>query len=121
MNRWIALPALVVAVVAASACLPSHQAGIVINFAMYPEEFEGLEVEIDGEVAGRLERFGAQTTTKFLVPRGDHLVRVLHPEMDCPPRKVTADNRAMAVHLMLDIMETVDEDGRYRSLLTLDG
>ena len=55
---------------------------IQIDFSM-DEAFAGLEVEIDGEVAGELKYFGAMMRSGFEVEEGEHEVRVLHPEYRC--------------------------------------
>jgi hypothetical protein len=61
---------------------------IQIDFSMDDENFAGLEVEIDGEVAGELKYFGAMTRSGFEVEEGEHEVRVLHPEYRCEPARV---------------------------------
>jgi hypothetical protein len=116
IRAQLAMAALAVSILAG--CQPPP-AGFEINFAMYPEEFEGLQVEVNGEVIGELKRFGGQHATRFLVPMGEHEVRVLHPSMECRPATVTVESRGLPVMLMLDVMETVDREGRYRTMLTL--
>jgi hypothetical protein len=77
---------------------------IMIEFGMYPKEFQGLDVEIDGEVVGQLEMFGAATRTGFAVKDGKHTVRVLHPEFACDPATITSGTGASQVMLILDFM-----------------
>lgn len=77
---------------------------VMIEFGMYPEDFKGLDVEIDGEVVGQLQMFGAATRTGFAVEDGKHTVRVLHPEFACDPATVTAGTGASQVMLVLDFM-----------------
>ena len=57
---------------------------IQIDFGMYPEVFEGAEVEIDGKVVGTLERTGQATRAGFKVEEGKHVVRVLHEHESAP-------------------------------------
>lgn len=84
---------------------------IDIEFGMYPEEFEGLEVEIDGEVVGRLERFGDATRTRFAVADGRHTVRVLHPQMESRGQEVTTGVGGRTVMMVLDIASMGDGRG----------
>jgi len=57
------------------------KSSIVIEFGMYPEEFTGCEVEIDGKVVGKLQKFGQATRNAFKVKDGKHTVRIVHPEI----------------------------------------
>jgi hypothetical protein len=82
-----------------------------IEFGMYPEEFEGLEVEIDGAVVGRLERFGQATRTRFAVGDGRHTVRVLHPELASREKEVTTGAGGRTVMMILDIVDMGDGRG----------
>lgn len=43
-----------------------------IEFGMYPEVFQGMTVEIDGQPAGILKPFGAAHRTGFIVKEGRH-------------------------------------------------
>lgn len=61
---------------------------IQIDFSIDEKGFAGLEVEIDGEAAGRLKPFGALMRSGFEVEEGAHTVRVLHPEYRCEPSQV---------------------------------
>ena len=83
---------------------------IQIEFGMYPEEFEGLEVEIDGEVVGELQYFGAASRTGFEVKEGDHTVRIIHPEFESRTQsvEVTASRNVL---LILDYYGTMNRDG----------
>jgi hypothetical protein len=117
----LTLLALLVSLPPSAGCTRPPVATISIDFSMYPEEFEGLEVEIDGEVVGRLEPVGQYRRNGFTVMKGTHTVRVLHPEYDCPPVEVNADNAALDVILMMDIGERYDEKGGYRTVIDLIG
>ena len=82
---------------------------IMIEFGMYPEEFEGLEVEIDGEVAGTLQKFGQATRTGFAVKDGKHTIRILHPEFKSDTQTISTGTGASDVMLVLDIYSSGDD------------
>jgi hypothetical protein len=86
---------------------------------IYHEEFDGLEVEIDGKVVGKLKKFGENPRTAFLVSKGDHTIRVLHPTLASTPEKVTAVSKAVPVTLLLEVGEGTSADGRFASSLVL--
>ena len=97
--------------------VPGSEPRILIEFGTEPDVFAGLEVEIDGKVAGKLERIGQTTRTAFKVTPGAHTVRVLHPEFGCRPAQVTADIPGMSTMLLLDHDEMPGPDNR--PMLTL--
>jgi len=72
---------------------------IAIEFGAYPDEFAGLEVEIDGQVVGKLRMVGAQTRNGFAVGPGTRQVRVIGPRWNSTPRpvEVQADRTMMFV------------------------
>ena len=82
---------------------------ITIEFGMYPEEFEGLDVEIDGTVVGKLKKFGQATRTAFAVKDGRHTVRILHPEYQSITENVTTGTGGRQVMLILDIGNSGDD------------
>jgi hypothetical protein len=84
---------------------------ILIEFGMYPDEFEGLEVYIDGQPAGELRRFGNAFKTGFEVDDGEHTVSVAHPDYECRPTRVFTGVGGQKVHLILDVMETTNDFG----------
>lgn len=84
---------------------------VMIEFGMYPEEFEGCEVEIDGEVVGKLQMFGQATRTAFAVKDGRHTIRVIHPEFVCDSRTITSGVGGSSVMLILDFMGERDGQG----------
>ncbi len=90
---------------------------IVIEYGMYPRDFAGLEVEIDGEVAGVLKGFGAATRTAFEVEDGRHVVTVRHPELECRPRTVTSGAGGRSVVLILDYRDQARADGTVKPVL----
>jgi hypothetical protein len=88
-----------------------RKSSLVIEFGMYPREFTGCQVEIDGRVAGTLEPFGQATRKAFPVKDGEHTVRVLHPKFASTPRTVITGAGASPVMLILDLGEMVDASG----------
>ena len=77
---------------------------MMIEFGMYPEEFIGCDVEIDGKVVGKLEMFGPATRTAFGVKDGKHTIRVIHPEFICDAETITSGAGGSSVMLILDFM-----------------
>jgi hypothetical protein len=88
---------------------------ILIEFGKYPQEFEGLEVVIDDEVVGTLQRMGARTQTGFYVEEGDHEVWLKHPELPSAPTQVTSGFGGQRVMLMADFQQRYEsgEDQTY--------
>lgn len=84
---------------------------VMIEFGMYPEEFEGCDVEIDGKVAGKLQMFGQATRTAFAVKDGRHSIRVIHPEFVCDSHTITSGAGGSSVMLILDFMGERDGQG----------
>lgn len=85
---------------------------VQLDFAMYPEIFEGCDVEIDGEIVGSLKTHGATMRTGFDVELGRHDVRVLHPEYDCEPAKVHIELEGQKTRLMMDLEDVYDRRTR---------
>ena len=77
---------------------------MMIEFGMYPEEFIGCDVEIDGKVVGKLEMFGQATRTAFGVKDGKPTIRVIHPELICDAETITSGAGGSSVMLILDFM-----------------
>jgi hypothetical protein len=98
--------------------LTPNKGVIQIDFGMDPKYFEGLEVEIDGEVAGKLQYFGAMSRSGFEVEEGEHEVRVLHPEYTCEPRRVEIE-KGDTIFFILDYGSTVSGRGQSETVLTL--
>jgi len=90
---------------------PGDKGVVQIEFGMYPEEFEGCEVEVDGEVVGKLQYFGAASRTGFELKEGDHMVRVLHAECKMEPFRVEVTGGQIHL-LLLDIGGTITVDGK---------
>ena len=84
---------------------PGNLGTIQIEYGTYPEAFEGLQVAIDGEVAGALKPFGAATRTVFAVREGRHLVRVKSTQYGCRGRIVNVESGHTMV-LVLDVGTT---------------
>ena len=96
----------------AAGCMGDTRPKVVIEWGAYPEEFEGKTVEIDGKPAGELKKFGEATRTAFLVDKGNHLVRVVHPGFDCPPVKVAAELSGQRIMLLLEVGEMMSTTGK---------
>jgi hypothetical protein len=105
-----ALLVLLVALLGASAC-GGPQQWISIEFGLYPEEFEGLPVLIDGEQVGTLDVTGRATRIAFPVEMGEHEVRIEHPELPCRPAVVNVRLKGEKIRLMADLAD-FHEDGR---------
>ena len=99
--------------------VPGSKPGILIEFGSYPQQFEGLQVEIDGQVVGELKRYGQATRTGFEVSKGEHTVRVISPNFDCTPTKVTTTLPGQKVMLLLEVDDAYSSNGR--PMLTLRG
>lgn len=95
-----------------------EQSVIMIEFGMYPDEFEGLEVVIDGDVVGTLKRMGAATRTGFKVEDGDHMVALKHPSHPSEPVRVTSGFGGDRVMLMANF-EQRHRDGKEETYVVL--
>lgn len=96
-----------------------HQSVIQIEFGLYPDEFAGSQVEIDGQVAGELKRFGNAWRTGFEVREGRHAVRIRHPRFESKPRMVEAGVGAGMTLLVLDLQDAAAPDGSMRTEIVL--
>ena len=92
---------------------------IRLEFGMYPEEFEGLEVTIDGESVGHLQRFGAAFRTGFQVEDGQHIVEVISPDLPCEPLRVTSGRGGRHVLLVMDVASFATPEGKVESRIVL--
>jgi hypothetical protein len=90
---------------------------IQLDFSMYPEVLEGCDVEIDGKVVGRLERYGQAMRSGFKVKQGKHVVRVLHDEYESQSIEVDVSKPGEKARLMLDMIERYDEQGTAKTLI----
>lgn len=91
---------------------------VVIQFGAYPDEFAGLDVEVDGQVIGRLQYMHGQSRTGFALTEGYHDLRVTGARWQSVPRKVEV-GRDRTVNLVLDTGTTATPDGRYQQTLVL--
>ena len=93
---------------------------IQLDFGMYPELFEGAKVEIDGKIVGELKSYGQANRSGFEVSKGEHTIRIVHPEIDCMPTKVVLDKAGQKARFMLDLQEFYDDDTRtLKSMIAL--
>jgi len=90
---------------------------IQLDFGMYPELLEGCDVEIDGKVVGRLERYGQATRSGFEVDEGKHVVRVLHEKYASQPIEVEIAKPGEKARLMLDLVERYDDSGKMETMI----
>jgi hypothetical protein len=90
---------------------------IQIDFSLDEKLFAGLDVEIDGEVVGKLKPFGAMMRSGFEVEPGEHEVRVLHPEFRCEPARVEVE-AGEGVLLLLDYGSVTSSYNRSETVLT---
>lgn len=91
---------------------PSTQARILIEFGSDPDNFAGLDVEIDGRVVGQLERIGQATRTAFPVEPGTHQVRVTGPAFDSAPTPIEAPHSGMSTMVLLEYSDAPTAGGR---------
>jgi len=82
---------------------------ISLDFGMEPDLLEGCDVEIDGTVVGKLVRHDQSTRMAFEVTRGAHVVRVLHPNFDSLPARVTVRRSGEKARLIVDLTQHYDE------------
>ena len=80
---------------------------IQLDFGMYPELFEGCDVEIDGKIVGKLEAVGRTSRSGFEVREGKHVVRVLHEEVGSREIEVEV-RKGEKVRLILDMVDSYD-------------
>ena len=99
--------------------IPGSKPGILIEFGADPGEFEGLQAEIDGKVVGELKRYGQATRSGFTVSKGEHMVRVIHPRLECEPLKVEATLPGIKTMLLLEYDDSVDSKGAMKQVLRL--
>jgi len=99
---------------------PGSKGAIQIEYGMYPDEFQGAEVLIDGQVAGTLKPFGSATRTGFEVTQGEHVVRIRHPRIASSERRVEI-KAGSGVLLILNIGSEMSATGGDRPTITFDG
>jgi hypothetical protein len=113
---------LLVVLLAAPACacwFPDDRPRISIEFGVAPEVFEGLPVQVDGKVVGKLESTGRATRISFPVKAGKHRVHVDHPEMECDSVIVELRGPGHKVHLLADLDERAWTDGSIEQVIVL--
>jgi hypothetical protein len=92
---------------------------VQIEFGMYPDEFEGCEVVIDGETVGTLRRVGSAYRNGFPVKDGDHTIELRHPDVASRPTRFTAGAGASHVMLIADFGSDY-ENGKTRPVVVLN-
>jgi hypothetical protein len=109
----------VVLVALTGSLIPGSKPGIVIEFGTDPETFTGLEVEVDGKIVGKLERFGQATRKAFALSRGEHSVRVVSPHFESTAITVKTQLPGFKPMFILDVEERAGPDGRLVPVLAL--
>ena len=79
-------------------------ATIQIDYQTHPQ-FEGVPVEIDGEIVGQLAQTGGDRRAVFHVQPGRHVVRLRHSGYESKMMKVEVGRNNAAI-LRLEIEET---------------
>jgi hypothetical protein len=90
---------------------------VQIEFGMYPDVFQGMTVEIDGQPVGHLRPLGAAHRNGFIVKEGHHTVRVVHPLYASIVREVDVKADGRPVLLILDLQPTVNDRGRSQTAI----
>lgn len=115
LRLWAMAAGILVAVgwsIFGGSIFPDGDCKVLIEFGSDPATFTGLEVEVDGRPAGRLEEDGAMTRTAFPVACGTHRVRILHPEFESADLQIEANIPGVATMLLLDHADAPFPRGR---------
>lgn len=91
---------------------PSSQGRILIEFGSNADGFAGLDVEIDGTIAGKLERIGQATRTAFPVDPGTHQVRVVDPQFDSTPVPIEVQGGGLSTMVLLEMGDVPGPTGK---------
>ena len=73
-----------------------------IEFGLYPEKFEGMQLTVDGKPAGVLESHGAATRSAFSIVEGRHEIALVSSEFGCLPRIVDIES-GRTMMLVVDV------------------
>lgn len=115
LRLWAMAAVILVAVgwsIFGGSIFPGSDCKVLIEFGSDPGMFTGLEVEVDGRPAGRLEQVGAMTRTAFPVACGAHRVRILHPQFEPADIQVESNIPGVATMLLLDHADVPSPRGR---------
>lgn len=99
---------------------PSHQGTVLVDFSMYPDDFSGSVVQIDGEPAGTLRAVGAQYRNGFAVDAGPHEISLVNPRFPSGRRTLEV-GAGRTVMLILNYAETRGANGRPETVISFDG
>lgn len=91
--------------------LNSDRTLVLIDFGIYPDAFDGLDVYIDGKPIGKLQRIGGIAKTGFQVKEGDHVITIAHDKWKCVPERFTAGSEGRTIVYMLGIRTRVNLEG----------
>lgn len=100
-------------------CFGDSRTHVVIEFGAYPEEFIGMDVEVDGKVVGQLKKTGEITRSGFPLDKGQHTVRVVSPKFSSEPRTVNAEFKTQKIMLILEVGEAMSASGSPKPTLIL--
>jgi hypothetical protein len=92
--------------------LPGSECKVLVEFGADPDTFAGMEIAVDGQVAGRLEQVGQATRTAVPVACGTHRVSIRSAGFDCRPIEVEAVTPGVSTFLLLDHGEMPGPNGR---------
>jgi hypothetical protein len=119
MHRTLATCAIALFAGPLLGCMPGmdDRPRISIEFGMYPEMFEGLDVQIDGRVVGQLKKTGQHTRCSFPADPGLHEIYVDHPEIECVPARAELQGPGHKVRFLLDLEDRAADDGSLGSVI----
>jgi len=92
---------------------PGNRGVVQIEFGLYREKFEGMQVAVDGRAAGILKSHGATTRSAFSIEEGRHEITLVSPEFDCEPQTVHVESGRI-VMLVVDVGGSASADGQSR-------
>ena len=91
---------------------PGNRGIVQIEFSLYPET-EGMQVAVDGRVAGVLKSHGATKRSAFAIEEGRHEITLVSTEFDCELQTVHVES-GRTVMLVVDVGGGVSADGSSR-------
>lgn len=97
----------------------TRESNLIIQFGISPEDFDGVEVLVDGAVAGTLQRTGGATRTGFRIGKGEHVVLLNHPRYASEPARIAIDSVTPRVMLLVDFAQ-VFRNGRTETVIVMD-
>jgi len=99
---------------------PSKDGVVMIEFGMYPDEFTGAVVQVDGQPLGELKPISAQYRNAFRIKPGVHELG-LETRRAMKGRYPFEIKTGQTVMLILNFGETVGGGGKLEPVVTFDG